>query len=96
MSAFIVAMVSVTNPDVYKNYMVLSGPAAKLYGGEFVIRGGEFEVLEGQFPHKRIVMLKFSSVAQAKKFYNSVEYQAARKERLGAADFNMIVVAGPE
>ena len=39
-------------------------------------------------------MVKFDSVDSAKAMYNSPEYQAARKKREGAADFNMIVVEG--
>ena len=35
-----------------------------------------------------------SDVEQAKAMYNSPEYQAAKEKRIGAADFNMIVVEG--
>jgi uncharacterized protein (DUF1330 family) len=44
--------------------------------------------------HTRIVVSEFPDVETAKRFYNSVEYQAAREKRLGAADFNMMVVEG--
>jgi len=37
---------------------------------------------------------EFPDVEAAKKFYHSVEYQAARQKRLGAAEFHMIVVEG--
>jgi uncharacterized protein (DUF1330 family) len=40
------------------------------------------------------VVTEFPDVEAAKKFYNSPEYQAARKHRLGAAEFHMIVVEG--
>ena len=33
-------------------------------------------------------------VEAAKKFYNSPEYQEARKHRQGACDFHMVVVEG--
>jgi uncharacterized protein (DUF1330 family) len=40
------------------------------------------------------VIQEFTDAAAAKKFYNSPEYQAARKHRLGAADFHMVIVEG--
>jgi uncharacterized protein (DUF1330 family) len=39
-------------------------------------------------------MLKFPSAQQARTFYNSAEYAAARKARAGAAVMRMIVVEG--
>ena len=41
------------------------------------------------------MIIRFESVEQAKKMYNSPEYQAAKDKREGAADFNMMVVEGP-
>ena len=64
------------------------------FGGEFLTRGGAAEILEGNWQPHRIVVVKFDSVDNAKAMYNSPEYQAARKKREGAADFNMIVVEG--
>ena len=58
------------------------------------LRGGAKSVLEGDIPYSRIVIQEFADVATAKKFYNSPEYQAARKHRIGAADFNMVIVEG--
>jgi len=37
---------------------------------------------------------EFPDVETAKKFYHSPEYQEARKHRLGAADFHMVIVEG--
>ena len=94
MPAYIIAMVNVSNPDAYKEYAALAGPATIKYGGTFLARGGANEVLEGSLSFGRIVINMFDSVEQAKKFYNSPEYQEARSKRLLAADFNMIVTEG--
>ena len=94
MPAYIIAQINVTNPDKYQEYARLAGPATQKYGGKFLVRGGEKTVLEGEVPFSRIVVTEFPDVAAAKRFYSSVEYQAAREKRLGAADFNMMVVEG--
>ena len=94
MPAYIIAQINVTNPDKYQEYAKLAGPATQKYGGKFMVRGGAKTVLEGNIPYQRIVVTEFPDVAAAKRFYSSVEYQAAREKRLGAADFNMMVVEG--
>jgi uncharacterized protein (DUF1330 family) len=93
-AGYIIAIVDVTDLDKYKAYAADAGPATLKYGGKYLARGGPFEVLEGSFSGKRFVVLEFESVEKAKTFYHSPEYQAARKHRLGGANFNMVVVEG--
>jgi uncharacterized protein (DUF1330 family) len=94
MPAYIVSMINVTDADKYKEYIALAGPATAKHGGRFIVRGGATEVLEGKFPFNRLVINEFPTIEQAKKFYNSPEYQEARAKRLLAADFNMVVTEG--
>jgi uncharacterized protein (DUF1330 family) len=94
MPAYIIAQINVTDPVKYQEYAKLAGPANAKYGGKFIVRGGAKTTLEGDIPFQRIVINEFPDVESAKRFYHSVEYQAARKHRLGAADFNMVVVEG--
>ncbi|MCA0215381.1 MAG: DUF1330 domain-containing protein [Proteobacteria bacterium] len=93
-SAYIIANVDVTNPEQYEEYKKLSTIAMQASGAEVCIRGGKVEVLEGDWNPARFVMLKFPSVEQARAFYNSVEYEAAKKAREGAAVMRMLVVEG--
>jgi uncharacterized protein (DUF1330 family) len=94
MPAYIIAQVNVTDPAKYQEYAKLAGPATQKYGGRFLVRGGAKTTMEGDIPFQRIVVNEFPDVEAAKRFYNSVEYQAAKQKRLGAADFNMIIVEG--
>ena len=93
-SAYIIANVDVTNPEQYEEYKRLSTIAMKAHGAQVCVRGGKVEVLEGDWAPKRLVMLKFPSMEQARAFYGSVEYDAARKAREGIAVMRMIVVEG--
>jgi uncharacterized protein (DUF1330 family) len=92
--AYIVTSIEVTDPAKYENYKALSGPAMAANGGRFIVRGGQMEVLEGQWHRPRVVVVEFDSFEAAKAAYHSVQYAAAREARAGAADFNMIVVEG--
>jgi len=92
---YIVAEVKALDPEAMARYRVLSQAAVEQYGGRFLVRGGAATHLEGSrsLP-ERLVVVEFDSVEQARCFYDSVEYQAARKVREHAAEMNMLVVAG--
>ena len=93
-SAYIIANVEVTNPEQYEEYKKLSSIAMKAHGAEVCVRGGEVQVLEGDWSPKRLVVLKFPSLDAAKAFYETAEYRAARRAREGAAVMRMIAVEG--
>ncbi len=94
MPAFIIADVTVTNPEQMVKYREWSTKAMQEHGAEVLVRGGEFEVLEGPWTPSRIVLLKFADRAAAKAFYNSQTYQHAKSLREHAGIMRMVVVDG--
>lgn len=93
-SAYIIANVTVNDPSAYDEYRRLSSIAMQAHGAEVCVRGGKIEVLEGDWSPSRVVILKFPSPEQARAFYNSNEYSAARKAREGIAVMRMVMVEG--
>ena len=93
-SAYVLANVTVTNPEQYEQYKKLSTIAMQVHGAEVCIRGGQVEVLEGDWTPGRIVLLKFPSMEKARAFYDSPEYQAAKNARQGAAVMRMLAIEG--
>ncbi len=101
MSAYVIADIKVRDSgqyqEQYKEYMALSPEAVRAAGGEFVVRGGTHEVLEGGWQPNRLVVLRFSSYQAARLFHDSVLYREARARRAGATEFfNMVVVQGAD
>jgi uncharacterized protein (DUF1330 family) len=94
MTAYVIVDIEVTDPEGYKEYIKLAPEAMKLYGGKYIARGGANETLEGDWQAKRLVILEFSSVEQAKNWLNSPEYAPARALRHQYARTNMVVVEG--
>jgi len=94
MAVYVITMVNITDAEKYSKYSALATIANQKHGGEFMVRGGNPEPVEGQLHYQRVVLNKFDTREQARQFYHSMEYQAAKKEREGAADFNMIIVDG--
>ena len=92
--AYILANVQVTNPEQYQAYIELSSAAIRVHGAEVCVRGGEVEVLEGDWIPERVVLLKFPSVAAARAFNDSPQYSLARQSRQGAAVMRMVLIEG--
>ena len=93
-SAYIIANVTVTNPEQYEEYKKWSSAAMQAHGAEVCVRGGKVEVLEGDWSPGRLVILKFPTVEAARRFNESPEYGRARAARQGAAVMRMVVVEG--
>lgn len=94
MSAYIIANVTVTNPQQYEEYRRWSSAAMQTHQAEVCVRGGRVEVLEGDWAPERVVILKFPSVDAARAFYDSEEYLRARHARSNAALMRMVMVEG--
>ncbi len=94
MSAYVVVEVEVQDPERYETYKQLAPPSIAQYGGRYVARGGEVATLEGTWSPKRLVILEFPSVEQAKAWWSSTEYAEAKALRQATARTQMIVVAG--
>ena len=93
-SAYIIANVTVTDPQQYEEYKKWSSAALQAHGAEVCVRGGKVEVIEGDWQPERLVVLKFPSVEAARKFNASPEYGKARTARQGAAVMRMVLVEG--
>jgi uncharacterized protein (DUF1330 family) len=94
MPAYLINDMDVTDPQLLEEYKKLSPPTVAQYGGKFLARGGTVETLEGDWAPKRLVILEFPSVEQAKAWVNSTEYATARRLRQQASRSNVIVVDG--
>ncbi len=94
MPAYSVAIMDVTNPEKYQEYAKLAVPAVAKYGGRMLFRAGNPTVMEGKFGYSRMAVVEFPDVEAAKNYWNSPEYQEARKKREGAADFNLTILEG--
>lgn len=94
MRAYLIVEAQVSDPLAYEPYKQAAQAAIARYGGCYLVRGGAVDVLEGGPAPQRLVVVEFASRDQARKFYHSPEYQAARALRRDAATMNLWVVEG--
>ena len=94
-AGYIVVEMKISDPEQYKQYMAAAPATIAAAGGEYLVRGGKCETLEGGWNPVRVALLKFPSYDQAKAWYDSEGYRQARARRAGATEFfNMILVEG--
>ena len=61
MSAYIVAMVSIDDPETYKKYTAKTPALIARHGGKFIARGSDVTTLEGEVFTDRMVIIEFPS-----------------------------------
>jgi uncharacterized protein (DUF1330 family) len=92
---YVIVRMSVLDPEGYKVYAAAASEAIRKHGGRPLVRGGKMEIMEGE-ARARNVVIEFDSFDQAKAYYQSTEYQAALKHRLGISVGDVVVVEGVE
>ena len=91
--AYWIVRVSVRDAQRYPEYLAAARPAFEKFGANFVVRGGAYEVMEGE-ARDRNVVVEFRDRATAKACYDSPEYRAARTIRQKYANTDFIIIEG--
>lgn len=94
MAAYVMVQLEITDPEKFKEYAALVPPTIEKFGGRYVVRGGEYEVLEGEWPQRRHVVLEFPSRAVARAWYDSEDYAPLKAMRFAASTGNAILIEG--
>lgn len=94
MSAYVIGEIEVTDPAAYDEYRRQVLATIEKYGGRFLVRGGDVEALEGGWSPKRIVVLEFATLQQARMWYRSPEYAPLIKLRQKGSRGKLIAVQG--
>ena len=94
MSGYVIANINVKNSDAYKEYVGKVKPTVEKFGGEYLVRNGEFKVIDGEWKHTRTVVIKFPTYEKAWEWYNSEENKPIKPIRLANSVANGIIIKG--
>ena len=94
MSGFVIANIDVKDSEAYKEYVGKVVPTVKKFGGEYIVRAGEYKVMEGEWENPRTVVIKFPNYEKAWEWYDSEEYKPVKPNRLKNSVGNMIIIKG--
>lgn len=93
MTAYAIVRIDVNDADEYAKYAEIASRAIDKFGGEFLVRGGEYHHIEGT-SRSRNVIIRWPDVETAKKFYYSELYQEALSYGIPASTRDYVIVEG--
>ena len=94
MPAYLVAQIDVRDPAGFEEYRARVAPVVEAYGGRYLVRTDQMELLEGAAPRGRLIILEFPSVNAAQGFYRSADYAPLLRQRLASAASDIVLVEG--
>ena len=94
MSVYILASIKVEDWSEYGKYQDGFLEIFGRYKGELLVVSDEPKVIEGEWPFTRAVVIRFPSEEEARRWYESPEYQALSQHRWRGSKGTIIIAEG--
>jgi len=95
-SAYVIVDIDIHDPATYEAYKAAVPALIARHGGTYAVRGGAFEVVEGDWEPHRLVLLRFPDGAAARAFLDDPDYEPVKAIRLRSARTRLLVVEGSD
>ena len=96
MSAYFVIDLTVRDPGKLKQYEQGVMDLVRRHGGEFIVRGGDYDVIEGDWRPGRLVIARYPSRQAIHDFYDDPDYAPLRILREEGSTANALAVEGSQ
>ena len=94
MPAYVIVDVEITDANLYGQFIEQVTATVEAHGGKFVVRGGAFETILGDWTPRRLAIVEFGSLQQVRTWLGSPEYTALDDIRSRSSNINMVIVEG--
>jgi len=94
MACYLIAQIDVHDREGYQKYLNGFNEVFKDYKGIIMAADENPTVLEGEWQYPRTVLMRFSDVEEAMRWYRSPQYQELAEVRRRASDSNIVLVKG--
>jgi uncharacterized protein (DUF1330 family) len=94
MTYALVRIEQITDPEHFQLYRSRVGPVVERFGGKYLAVDTDVQVREGNWNAAVTVLVSFPSMEQAKRFYDSSEYQEILPLRLNATNGCLLFIRG--
>ncbi|MDA0264143.1 MAG: DUF1330 domain-containing protein [Chloroflexi bacterium] len=84
----------INDAGAFGAYQGVAVPTVAQYGGKLVVNSTKIDPADGDWTPDGVVVIEFESVDQARKWYNSPEYQAVIGQRFNSTDSAVIILDG--
>jgi uncharacterized protein (DUF1330 family) len=96
MVAYLIVDLDIHDPDSFQKYREGVPAFIAKHGGEYIVRGGEFEVIEGDWQPHRLVLFRFPSRQAIRDFFADPEYAGLKEIRFKTSKTIAIAMDGIE
>ena len=91
---YILAHIYVHDPEEYRKYLSGFMKTFNPFQGKILVATDEADVLEGEWPQARTIVMEFPSRDMAMAWYQSDEYRKLSEHRIKSARTNMVLLEG--
>jgi uncharacterized protein (DUF1330 family) len=94
MPHYIIAQITIADREEYARYEAGFIAIFSRYQGKLLAVDEQHELLEGQWPHSRTVLVEFPDREQAMDWFQCADYQALAQHRKRASEGNLVLIKG--
>lgn len=94
MSAYLIVELGVHDAAGFEEYRSRVPELIRKHGGEYIVRGGTVEVIEGAWQPRRLVLFRFPDREAIRAFFEDPEYAELKAIRLRTCDSTIVAVDG--
>jgi uncharacterized protein (DUF1330 family) len=94
MSVYVIAQLKFTREELYRRYQSRFSDVFKQFNGRLLVADEAPVVLEGEWPHDKVVVIQFPDQAEAERFLHSPAYEDISKDRIAGAETISLLVKG--
>ena len=91
---YVIAEVEVTDTAAFAKYGAAVPGTLAPFNGQFLVRGGKIQAVEGDAPKQRFVVIAFDSVEKARAWEDSPAYEAIKPIRHASAKSRIFIAEG--
>ena len=93
--AYVLVDTKISNNENYEVYKSKAKPIAEKFGGKYLTRGGEMDVVQSDlWSPTRLVLAEYPSIEKAKAFHSSEDYADVKKIRIENAESTLVILEG--
>jgi uncharacterized protein (DUF1330 family) len=94
--AYFVTDLTVFDPSKLKDFEAAANNMVRKHGGTFLVRGGDYDVIEGSWHPQRLVIEQFASRRAIRDMFDDPDNQPLKSLRRSASKANALAVDGVE